>query len=228
MDKTYNIPLQHKSGMYPLGDLDTITDDNITLEYWKYGDIFEYDNPNSGRNIRLYGIPNSDFEQTLKALYSKNRELKSLTVTVKNKDILMYIHYDNEEDTRNSILDCSKEIADIIIEKISQCSDVVSRLFIEYFSDGEYFDIHAKIGTPEEQKLIEEKYGKDSGDWAGNYSSKNIYGDNGRLGIMVQCSEDTNSYFKIAVEKIISKVEENAVTKLNKTDDFKFIVCEYD
>lgn len=39
-----------------------------------------------------------------------------------------------------------------ITSKIIKCKDIISRLFIEYFSDGGYIDFHVKIATKHKKK----------------------------------------------------------------------------
>ncbi len=39
------------------------------------------------------------------------------------------------------------ENANSILDKIGMCKDVVCRLFIEFFNDGEYMDFYVKLGT---------------------------------------------------------------------------------
>ena len=232
MDKTYSIPLKHQLGTYNLSDL-TYSDDNaLTIEYQDYGDIIEYEHPDNGINITLYGIKQNDFEQNLKAVYNENGELKTLLVNTENDSRLLFIYYDNTTDTRQQVLEFAESNADVIIEKILKFTDTAARLFIEYFRDGEYFDFHAKIGTPEQKSTIEKKYPqyKDIADFAGGYPSENIYGDNDRLGIMLRCEDIEENYdlFNLAVDLMISRIKEKAVPKINKSDDFKFIVGEYD
>ena len=230
MDKTYNIPLRHESGTYSFIDLITDNDKNLVLEYQKYGDIIEYEHPDNGNNIILYEIGKEDFEKSLKAVYNEKGELKTLSVNARNNDRLLYIHYENGEEAQQKILEFAADNADIIIKKISAFKGVVSRLFIEYFDDGEYFDFHAKLGTPEQQKEIIKKYGKESEDWAGDYASENIYGDNDRFGIMIRCAdtEENCNYFNLAVDLMAERIKEKSFTNLNKSDDFKFIAEEYD
>ena len=232
MDKTYSIPLKHQSGTYTLGDLTSNTYNALTLEYKDYGDIIEYEHPDDGTNIILYGIKQNDFEQSLKAVYNESGELKTLSVSAENDNKLLFVHYDNTDDTRQQVLEFAESNADVIIEKILKFTDTAARLFIEYFRDGEYFDFHAKIGTPEQKSTIEKKYPqyKDIADFAGDYPSENIYGDNDRFGIMLRCADIEENYnlFNLAVDLMTSRIKEKAVPKINKSDDFKFIVGEYD
>ena len=118
MDKTYSIPLKHQSGTYTLGDLTSNTYNALTLEYKDYGDIIEYEHPDDGTNIILYGIKQNDFEQSLKAVYNESGELKTLSVSAENDNKLLFVHYDNTDDTRQQVLEFAESNADVIIEKI--------------------------------------------------------------------------------------------------------------
>lgn len=233
MSKTYNIPLKHEAGVYGLQDLKKSTEDAIELQYSEYGEIVTYKLPNceSRNEIRMYSIPKKLLETTLKATYNHTGHLKRITVHVKDKDMLLYIHYENMEEAKKEIEKFALENANDIIAKISMCKDVVSRLFLEYFNDGEYIDFHAKIGTEAQKIALEKKYTEyeDIADSCGDYDSEMIEGDNDRLKIMISCAnKEEFNYFRFAVDIMTQIIQEKAVEKLNKADDFKFLCMEYD
>ena len=73
MDKTYIIPLQHQSGTYKFGELAANADNTLVLKYREFGDIIEYQHPDNGKYIVLYGIKKDCFEKSLKAVYNEKK-----------------------------------------------------------------------------------------------------------------------------------------------------------
>ena len=142
----------------------------------------------------------------------------------------MYIRYESEEDAKEKIRRFAIRNADAIIEQIQQCIDVVARLFIDYYCDGDNMDYHAVIGTAAQMETVKQNgHYKDSCDYSGNYSSENIEGDNRMLITIVRCAEGHPSEnFQYAVEIMSKHIEKYALAALCKTEDFKFICAEYD
>ena len=149
---------------------------------------------------------------------------------LKGRETLLYIRYENEEDAKEKIRRFAIRNADTIIEQIQQCIDVVARLFIDYYCDGDNMDYHAVIGTAAEMEAVRQKgHYEDSCDYSGNYSSENIEGDNRMLTTIVRCAEGHPSEnFQYAVEIMSKHIEKYALAALCKTEDFKFICAEYD
>lgn len=234
MSQIYNIPIKYKEGIYGIKDFEKNIENVIELNYEEFGEIVTYEVPDyeEHRQVTLYAISQDKLEKTLRATYSDNGHLKKITANIKNKDILLYIHYENMEVARQEIQSFAIENADSIIEKICMCKEEVSRLFIEYFNDGEYMDFHAKIGTETQKKELEKKYPeyKDIADSCGDYPVENIiYGDNDVFKIMISCANnDKMNFFQFAVDTMTERIAEKALEKLNKADDFKFLCMEYD
>jgi len=181
-----------------------------------------------GGEVRLYDIPKVVLDLTLKAAYDTNGHLKTLTISRNGKEELMYIYYENVEDAQKEIEKFAHENAKCILDKISMCKDEVSRLFIEFFNDGEYMDFHVKLGTETEKAALEKEYPEDEDicDSCSDYSSEILCGDNDRLKVMVSCADnDEFDYFQRAVDIMVQLIEEQAPHVLNKTDDFK-LLCE--
>lgn len=233
MTETYSIPMKFKEGVYGIKDFENVTENVLEFHYQEYGEIVTYELPGQGynREINMYSIPRNVLEETLKATYGVDGQLKKITIAHKNKEMLLYIHYESEEEIRNKMQSFAIENANSMIEKICMCKDTVSRLFIEYFKDGDCVDFHAKIGTEAQKIALEKKYPDcdDIADYCGDYNSEMIYGDNDRLKIMVLCAnnEETN-YFPYVVDIMAKHIKENAVEKLNKATDFKFLCMDYD
>lgn len=233
MEEIYSIPLEYKEGIYSISELSTDTENVLELNYSDYGDIVTYSLPDSeySDEIRLYDIPKNILDTSLKAVYDVDGCLKMLTINKGEKDELLYIHYKDVEETKKEIEKFAFENAKNILEKISMCKDVVSRLFVEYFNDGECMDFHAKIGTEAEKIALEKKYPKyaDIGDYCGDYCSEILFGDNDKLKVMVSCADNEDfDFFRYAVDIMAQFIEEKAPELLNKAYDFKFLCMEYD
>ena len=234
MSELHSIPLVHKAGVYSVADFgkDIDADDVISIDYDAQYQMLTYDIPvgKDWRGMTLYNVPEDDLIQTLRAVYGKDRALQNITAILGGHKTLLYIRYENEEHARQEIRRFAIQNADAIIEQIQQCTDVVARLFIEYYSDSENMDYHAKLATAAQMEILKQKYhDEDSCDCAGNYPSENIEGDNKSLITMVRCAEGHPSEtFQYAVEFMSKHIEEYALAMLNKTEDFKYICAEYD
>lgn len=234
MPELRDIPLTHKEGVYSVVDFsqDTEGDNVVSFDYDAQYQMLDYDIPvgKERRKMTLYSVPEGELIRTLRAVYGKDGILQKITAVLEGREILLYIRYESEEDAKEKIRRFAIRNADTIIGQIQQCTDVVARLFIEYYSDSEYMDYHAKLATAAQMEILKQKYhDEDSCDSAGNYPSENIEGDNKSLITMVRCAEGYPSEtFQYAVEIMSKHIEEYALAVLNKTEDFKYICAEYD
>ncbi len=228
------IPLTYKPGVYRAAGFTMDMDgaNKISLDYDAQYQMLTYDIPveREWRGMTLYSVPEEDLTQTLRAAYGQEGTLQSITATLASRETLLYIRYESAEHARQEIRNFALRNADIIIKQIQQCKDVVARLFIEYYCDSDNMDIHAVIGTAEQTEAVKRSgYYEDSCDYAGNYPSENIEGDNQKLIAMVRCAPGhPGENFRYAVEIISKHIEEHALPALSKTKDFKFICAEYD
>ena len=229
-----NIPLTYKKGVYSIADFgqDIEGDNSVSFDYDAQYQILDYDIPvgKEQRKMTLYSVPEEELVRTLRAVYGKNGILQKITAVLKGRETLLYIRYENEEDAKEKIRRFAIRNADTIIEQIQQCIDVVARLFIDYYCDGDNMDYHAVIGTAAQMETVKQNgHYKDSCDYSGNYSSENIEGDNRMLITIVRCAEGHPSEnFQYAVEIMSKHIEKYALAALCKTEDFKFICAEYD
>ena len=229
-----NIPLTYKKGVYSIADFgqDIEGDNSVSFDYDAQYQILDYDIPvgKEQRKMTLYSVPEEELVRTLRAVYGKDGILQKITAVLKGRETLLYIRYENEEDAKEKIRRFAIRNADTIIEQIQQCIDVVARLFIDYYCDGDNMDYHAVIGTAAQMETVKQNgHYKDSCDYSGNYSSENIEGDNRMLITIVRCAEGHPSEnFQYAVEIMSKHIEKYALTVLCKTEDFKFICAEYD
>lgn len=229
-----NIPLTYREGVYSVVDFgqDIEGDNSVSFDYDAQYQMLDYDIPvgKEQRKMTLYSVPEGELVRTLRAVYGKDGILQKITAVLKGRETLLYIRYESEEDAKEKIRRFAIRNADAIIEQIQQCIDVVARLFIDYYCDGDNMDYHAVIGTASQMETVRQKgHYDDSCDYSGNYSSENIEGDNRMLITMVRCAEGHPSEnFRYAVEIMSKHIEKYALTVLCKTEDFKFICAEYD
>ena len=234
MLELHNIPLTYKEGVFSVVDFDQDIegDNSVSFDYDAQYQMLDYDIPvgKEQRKMTLYSVPEGELVRTLRAVYGKDGTLQKITAVLKGRETLLYIRYESEEDAKEKIRRFAIRNADAIIEQIQQCIDVVARLFIDYYCDGDNMDYHAVIGTAAEMEAVRQKgHYEDSCDYSGNYSSENIEGDNRMLITMVRCAEGHPSEnFQYAVEIMSKHIEKYALAALCKTEDFKFICAEYD
>lgn len=237
MPELPNIPLNYKEGVYGVSDFaqnaDADDDNAISFDYDTQYQILTYVIPvgEDARDMTLYSVPEEDLLRTLRAAYDKDGTLENVTAVLNGHETLLYIHYEDEAHAIQEIQKFAIRNADAIIEQIKQCTEVVARLFIEYYSDGDYMDYHAKIGTAAQMEALKQQYPRDNDvlDNAGDYPSDNIEGDNKLLITMVRCAEDyPTKTFLYAADLMSKHIGEHALAALNKTGDFKYICAEYD
>ena len=234
MSELHNIPLIYKAGAYSLAGFsrDIDDDDAISFDYDAQYQMLTYDIPvgEDWRGMTLYNVSEDDLIRTLRAVYGKDGALQNVTAILGGHETLLYIRYENKEHARQEIRSFAVRNADAIIEQIRQCTDVVARLFIEYYCDSDNMDYHAVIGTADQVEAVRQKYrDEDSCDCAGNYPSENIEGDNRMLITMVRCAMGHPcENFQYAVEIMSKHIEEHALSAINRTADFKYICAEYD
>lgn len=236
MAELCSIPLNYREGVYGISDFTEEAEDVIVFDHDEYGDILTYQIPaeDDYREIVLYDIPKEELTASLNASYDGNGQLKTIAATVRNRDTILYIHHADCEAAIQEIVCFAAINSNLIIEQICSCTDVIARLFIEYFYDGEAMDFHAKLGTAAQKDALEKEYPDDDtiADYSGSFPSENIEGDNTALKIMITCAEcvknEGTNFFQYAVDIMSGHIREKAVEKLRKTDDFKFICSEYD
>lgn len=234
MPDLHSIPLIYPEGVYSVVDFseDADSDNAICFDYDAQYQMLTYDIPvrKDWRGMTLYNVPEDDLIRTLRAVYGKDGTLQKITAVLKDHETLLYIRYENEKHAKAEIRRFAIQNANAIIDQILQCTDIVARLFIEYYCDSDNMDYHAVIGTANQMEAARQKgHYEDSCDYAGNYPSENIEGDNRMLITMVRCAEGHPcENFQYAVEIMSKHIEEHALSALHKTEDFRYICAEYD
>lgn len=234
MPELRNIPLTYKEGVHSVVDFskDINGGDAISFDYDAQYQMLTYNIPvgKDRREMTLYSVPEGELVRTLRAFYGKGGMLQKITAMLKGRETLLYIRYENEKDAKAKIRRFAIRNANAMIEQIQQCTDVIARLFIDYYSDGDNMDYHAVLGTAEQMEAVRRKYrDEDACDNSGDYPSEYIKGDNRMLITMVRCAESHPSEnFRYAVEIMSKHIEKHALAALRKTEDFKYICAEYD
>lgn len=239
MATEYKIPLKFKSGKYNITELLADSENVLILSLGEFG-VLSYSVPEYETEVRLYDITEQIIENTLFATYDDCRVLKYLEFIKDDEKRLVYINFTDNEVAKEKIIDFAEQSADIISNELIKCKDKVARLFIEYFCDGESVDFAAKIGTAaDKQAAIDSlsERAKQRGleksviDNSGNYPHKNrVECDNHTFGIMLLCAMPCqySELFDLAVDIMTKLIKNSVIDTLDKSDDFKFIVSEYD
>ncbi|MBR0484984.1 MAG: hypothetical protein IJJ69_09440 [Oscillospiraceae bacterium] len=235
MKENYRIPLHYHKGKYLYCELPE-TDADCLVLYPDGGKTFRYTDPVYQNEIRVCSIPEEDAEQKLTAGYSDSGILEYVEVADGNRTRPIYIRFPDDESAREIIYQFSKYEAQEIADKIMSLHQKFSRIFIEYFFDGQAVDIAVRTGSPEDmQKIIayyQEKYPGDTGaeDNAGDYPFKNrIEFDSETFRILLACArhELSGEFFRFAVHALEEEIPK-VFPIIDKTEDFKFISEEYD
>ncbi len=151
MPELRNIPLTYKEGVHSVVDFskDINGGDAISFDYDAQYQMLTYNIPvgKDRREMTLYSVPEGELVRTLRAFYGKGGMLQKITAMLKGRETLLYIRYENEKDAKAKIRRFAIRNANAMIEQIQQCTDVIARLFIDYYSDGDNMDYHAGSKT---------------------------------------------------------------------------------
>ena len=233
MTDNYNIPLNYREGTYKIEEMENFSGEVIDIEYVGC-DVFRYIVPKYNEEVRIYGVPKNP---VFTATYDSNGVIKHIELQRENKIELVYINFKDNEHAKENIWQYSCFWSDRISEKILEHKEKVSRLFIDYFYDGESVNFLVNIYTPEDvQKVIERtsaKYGHPADDNSAeypDYPNNSIVPDIETLRIMLLCAEEFFSceLYGFAIYVMTERIKETVLDKIDKTDDFKFIAEEYD
>ncbi len=229
MKENYKVPLKHKEGTYKIEEIGNFSGEFIDIEYIGC-DIFRYIVPKYDKEVRIYGVKEN---HVFTATYDGDGIIKHIELKREKRTELVYINFKDNEHAKENIWQYSCFWGDRISEKILEYKGKVSRLFIEYFYDGDAVDFAAKIGTPKDVQNIFAQYGdgSDAIDNSGDYPFENrIEADNDTLRILLLCTDNDFDceLCGFSVYVMTERIKENVLDKLDKTDDFKFIAEEYD
>lgn len=227
METVYKIPFEKEEGKYSCHELEKNSEPSLELVLGDFG-VLEY----FEGSVRLYDVDEDKFENTMTAVYDKNGELFKITYNDGESEKLVYVSMDDEETCRKSFEEFAMENASRMAAELVQAKEKISRLFFEWFWDGEAADFSAKLGSEEEALELLKEYPDDGSavENSGNYSDRySARCDTDSLSVMLQCTgEDGYAMFTSVVRSMCSIIEEKVVCGLNRTDDFKVVAMEYD
>ena len=228
------IPLMYKSGRYNANDIPKSGD--MLLLSLDDRDILTYDMPKRGYEVRLYSVEEQQLGSCLYATYNAEGMLKYAEIIDGDEVRLIYIGYTDEADERAELLDFAEQSAEQLSEKVLSCKEKIARLFIEFYFDGDSYDYAVKVGTEaDKQALLDRLSDKEMKegllehiiDNSGDYPyDRRIPCDTDTASILLRCAE--SDLFRFVTDKMTELIKARVIDKLNKTDDFKFIVSEYD
>ena len=226
----YHIPLKYRPGEFTFHEIDSDTGDCLSLEYDSEYQLLTYNVPLYGGEARLYTVPRNLMPEALTAVYDNNGDIEKVMLSGTR---LLYIYFKNVMVPERVILKFVKAEADRIANAVIERKQTFARIFVEKFYDGEAADIAAKTATAEEVQAVIDEYDKDAAaaDNSGNFPIENRLAlESETLGVMLMCAGGLlrNRLFEKAVETLAERVKSKVLKKSKTTDDFQFIVEEYD
>lgn len=224
----YFVPFQLEEGRFVIdaeeGDTNASGEGYLHIARTDY-DFLEYRHPKYGNEIRVYHAPEN---LTMIAAYRADGTLSQVSFTVGDSALTTLVYTDRPN------LMSFISVTDIKLPKrILQETGEVSRLFYEYFYDGDAVDFAVLLGTPADMADIRAHYGADTGavNNSGDYPhEKRIECDNNTFRILLLCAppEQREAIFRSTVRQLIDGINKKVLPKLNKTADFRVIDSEYD
>ena len=228
----YKIPLRYAEGSFKFSELGSVKNcECLELDYDDEYQMITYDAPMYGSEVRIYTVPRELMPNALSAVYGSDGVLGKVEFSEGERKRLFYIWYKNTVASERGVLKFVKEQADMISKEIIGKKQILSRLFVEYFYDGEAVDIAAETATAEETQAVIDYYKGDitAADNYGNFNNR-IQLDNEALGVMLMCTNGNfrSKLFYKAVETFEERLKSRVLDKIGKNGDFKFISEEYD
>lgn len=228
----YKIPLRFTAGSFKFSELGRVENcECLELDYDDEYQMVTYNAPMYGSEVRIYTVPRELMPNALSAVYGNDGILGKVEFSEGERKRLFYIRYKNIAASERGVLKFIKEQADMISKEIIGKKQTLSRLFIEYFYDGEAVDIAAETATAEETQAVIDYYKGDitAADNYGNFNNR-IPIDLEALGVMLMCTNGDfrSMLFYKAVETFEERLKNRVLDKIGKTEDFKFISEEYD
>ncbi|MDE6677460.1 MAG: hypothetical protein K2K02_00310 [Ruminococcus sp.] len=240
--KDYSIPLNYKEGTFNVEEITDFNGKTLDMKCVCDNGIFEYTVPVRDREIRTYynetaRIYDVPVNPVFTATYDSDGVIKHIELHRKDRTDLVYINFHGYEHSKETIYKYSCYLGDWISEKILERTEKIARLFIDYC--GDYFSpsILVNAYTPEDvQETIErtmEQFGKPYDDYSAeyyNYPNDSIEPDSETLRIMLMCT-DANfccELYDFVISSITERIKNNVLDKIDKSDDFKLILSDWD
>ena len=228
----YKIPLRYTAGSFKFIELGRVENcECLELDYDDEYQMVTYNAPMYGSEVRIYTVPRELMPNALSAVYGNDGILGKIEFSEGERKRLFYIRFKHIDASERGVLKFVREQADMISKEIIGKKQTLSRLFIEYFYDGEAVDIAAETATAEETQAVIDYYKGDitAADNYGNFNNR-IPIDLEALGVMLMCTNGDfrSMLFYKAVETFEERLKNRVLDKIGKTEDFKFISEEYD
>ena len=233
----YKIPLKYKAGEFKFSELNIgEEDESLHLDYNTEYQMLTYNVPiYEGQKAKIYLVPEDFMPNGLTAVYGDSGELDKVELEEAERTRLIYIRFKNIKASERGVLKFVKGQADRMSAEIIGKKQKYARMFLENFYDGEAVEIAVKTATEEEMKAVIDKYdGRiDAADNGGNYSVGNMIAlDRETLGVMLMCTCTLCDFqarlFGLAVSAVEERIRNRILNKIDKTDDFKFIIEDID
>lgn len=227
----YKIPLKFTEGSFKFSELGRVKNGEcLELDYDDEYQLITYNAPMYGSEVRIYTVPRELMPNALSAVYGSDGALGRVEFSEGERKRLFYIRYKNIAASESSVLKFVGEQADMISKEIIGKKQILSRLFVEYFYDGEAVDIAAKTATAEETRAVIDYYKGDItvADNSGDFDNR-MELDYETLGVMLMCTNgDFRSVLFYKAAEIFEERLKRVLDRIDKTEDFKFIAEEYD
>lgn len=204
----YKISPKYKAGKFKLNEIEIGASDCWALDYNDEYQMISYDVPLYGGAASLYTVSRELMPEELTAMYDSNGDIERVELSGIR---LIYIYYKNVIVPERVILKFIKAEADKFFDMIIKRKQMLARIFIEKFYDGEAVDIAAKAATAEElQTVINECDGEImAADNSGNFLMENRMAiDCEKLGVMLMCADGflRNRLFEKVAETFAERI----------------------
>ncbi|MDE6501233.1 MAG: hypothetical protein K2L10_04045 [Ruminococcus sp.] len=233
MAENFRIPYNYKEGTFRAEEITDFSGETIDIEY-RGCDVFGYILPEHYWEVDIYNVPENP---VFTATYDSDGVIKHIELHRKDRTDLVYIHFHNNEHAKEIVYKYSCYWGDWISEKILERKEKIARLFIDYSAD--YFSpsILVNAYTPEDvQETIERtiaKFGKSYDDYSAdyyNYPNDSIVPDSEILRIMMMCTDENFccELYDFVISSITERIKNNVLDKIDKADNFKLILSDWD
>ncbi len=240
----YHIPVYYREGEFSLSELEANGRETIDITYYEdynktfpdcyepYGRTLEYPIIHSydGKS-RYFGLSENDISETLRVVYNEDGHIKNITVKKDGELFFLHMYFPDRETVEKEIKKISEELASQLAEEIIAIKEPMARVFVDYFWDGQAFDIHAVPVTEEHRKAKEKEYPQypDIADNPGDFEEYAVFADVYMLTCILIFQDDENdSLYYFTAKTVSDLLEEKIDGKIIKTDDYYFSAEEYD
>ncbi len=221
METKITIPTRHETGSFAVGELIGGTGEFVMRA--EYGSISYV---SEGHEVRVYSISEEELDK-LTAHYGENWRLERVTFG----DRLVYISYEDDSAAWSAIRELADENGKRIAEKVTAYEGKVGRVFVEYYKDTEGFDFGAIVASEKELWQVAARSDDDDCiNMSGEFSHANkICADNARFSVMLACLPAGMAVGLMGMSiEMMTEAVRTACESLDKSDDFDFIVEQYD